>query len=119
MVSAFHQFVADTKVHILLLVIAVDLAVGVLAAIKAKTFKLDYIGQFLKDDVAFKVIPYFFFYFGSLIAGNQNAVVIPGLDMSIIAGGIYALVMAQMVASIIGSLKELGIAPATLPKELT
>lgn len=111
---ALHTFVSDTKVHVLLLVIAVDLALGIIAAVKTKTFKLSYISQFMHDDVLSKVVPYFVLYFAALVAGNQTAL-IPGLDLGVIAGGAYALIIAAMVGSIIGSLKSLGITvPATV-----
>ncbi len=114
--TALHTFGADTKVHILLLVIAVDFVLGVVAAVKLKTFKLSYISNFMKDDILAKVIPYFILYFAAIVAGQQD-VVIPSLDLGIIAGAAYGLVMAAMVGSILGSLKDLGLAP--VPKEVT
>lgn len=117
--SAFHEFITDEKVRILLIIIAVDLILGIIASLKTKTFSLGYITGFLKDDIAFKVIPYFVFYFAALIAGNQD-VVIPGLDLGIVAGTVYGLIIAAMVASILGSIKDLGFQGLSgLPSSLT
>lgn len=114
--TALQHFASDTKVHILLLLIVVDLVIGVVAAVKVGTFKLSWITNFLKDDVLFKVVPYFVLYFIALISGNTS-VSVGGFDFNVLADGAYALAIAAMAGSLIGSLKDLGI--VSVPSQIT
>jgi hypothetical protein len=101
------HFFHDGKVEAALVAIFLDFVFGVLAALKLAKFKLSYVGDFLKNDVLFKLVPYFVLYSASLLAGQQD-IVISGLDLGVAAGAVYAAIMAAWVGSILSSLRELG-----------
>lgn len=101
-------FAHDEKVQILLLLLLIlDLPLGILASLRVGNFRLSYIADFLRNDVLFKVVPYFFVYAASIVAGNTD-ILVPGFDFGFIAGGAYAFVIAGLVGSILSSLKTLG-----------
>jgi hypothetical protein len=104
-------FAHDGKVEAALVVVALDFVFGVLAAFKLKTFRLSYVADFGRNDILFKLVPYFVLYSAALVAGGQD-VLIPGIDLGVIAGAAYVGFMAAWVASVLSSLQDLGIAPA-------
>ena len=101
-----NTFLHDQKVHVALLLVAADLVFGVAAAFKEGNFRFSYVADFLRNDILQKLLPYFGIYVFALIAGGTS-VVIPGLDFGLIAGAVYALVVAAWVASILGSIAVL------------
>lgn len=101
-----HDFFADDKVKAALLIITLDFVLGVLAAFKLKTFRLSYVADFGRNDVLFKLLPYFVLYAGALVAGGQD-ILIEGLDLGVAAGAFYALIIAAWVGSIGSSVLEL------------
>jgi hypothetical protein len=108
------HFFHDGKVEGALVAIVLDFVFGVLAALKLGTFRLSYVGDFLRNDVLFKLVPYFVLYSGSLLAGHQR-IVISGLDMGTAAGAVYVAIMAAWVGSILGSLRQLGFSIPGVP----
>lgn len=114
--TLLHQFFADGKVYAACAAITVDLVLGVLASLKLGTFRLSYVSDFLRNDVLFKLIPYFVLYSAAIVAGNTG-IVIPGVDVGDAAMAAYAIVMAAWAGSIISSLAQLGIGAGT-PKVL-
>jgi hypothetical protein len=103
-----HQFFADDKLKIALVVVFLDFVAGVLAAFKLGTFRLSYVYDFARNDLLFKLVPWFFLYTGAFYAGHQN-IVIPGIDMGVVAGTAYAAMIAAWIGSILASLAQLGI----------
>jgi hypothetical protein len=101
-------FAHDDKLTIALIAILLDFLLGVIAAFRLGTFRLSYVYDFARNDVLFKLIPWFIFYVLALVAGGVD-IVIPGLDLGLIAGAMYALMLAAWVGSILNSLTELGI----------
>jgi len=104
-----HAFFSDDKLKVAFIVIFLDFVLGVLAAVKQGNFRLAYVSDFLRNDVAFKLVPWFTLYAGALVAGQQD-ILIPGLDIGVVAGAAYATVIAAWVASILGSVNELRLA---------
>lgn len=104
--SLLHAFVVDDKFKIILILIAIDVVLGVCAAFKTSTFRLSYLAEFAKDDLLGKVVPWFVLYSGAILAGGAS---IAGVDLGDIAGTLYALIVAAMVGSIFGSLRQLGL----------
>ncbi len=102
-----HRFFEDDKVWIALLLVVLDFILGVAAAFKAKNFRLSYLADFARNDILFKLLPYFVVYSGAVVAGNQDFV-IPGLDLGVLAGAFYAGLVIAWVGSITASLGELG-----------
>jgi hypothetical protein len=110
----FQAFWNDGKVDVLIVLIAVDFLLGVIAALKSRTFRLAYIADFVRKDVVFKIGGYLVLYAASYFAGQAD-VVIDGLDMGVIAGAAFVVIVAAMVGSIFNSIKELGLAPGDTP----
>lgn len=108
------HFFHDGKVEAALAAIAIDFVLGVAAAAKLKIFRLSYVSDFLRNDVLGKLLPYFVLYSGSLLAGSQD-IVIPGLDLGLVAGAVYVAVMAAWVGSIMSSLAQLGLVKSPAP----
>lgn len=104
-----HSFFSDDKLKVALIAIFLDFVLGTLAAVKLGNFRLAYVSDFLRNDIGFKLAPWFVLYAGAKVAGQQN-IVIPGIDMGVVAGAAYATVMAAWVASILGSVNELRLA---------
>lgn len=103
-----HIFMADGKIKALLIVIFLDFLLGVIAAWKLGNFRLSYVSDFLRNDIAFKVIPYFILYAGAIVAGGQD-IIFPGLDIGVVAGASYVVLMGAMVGSILSSVRDLGL----------
>jgi hypothetical protein len=101
-----HSFVADTKVHIALLLVVVDFVLGISAALKLGTFRLSYIAAFAKTDLLEKLVPYFVIYAAAL--ATNDSIVVGGFTFSTLADAVYALIVAAWVGSILNSLHELG-----------
>lgn len=108
--ALLHAFVSDLTVRTVAALIAVDFVLGVSAALKNKTFSFGYLHAFLIDDVLSKLVPFFAVYAAAKV-GLSNGM-FEGLRDSI-----FAFVTAAMGASILNSLKDLGI--STLPPTLT
>lgn len=99
-------FAHDGKVHVLLLLIVIDFILGVIAAFNVGTFRFSYVSDFLRNDILFKIIPYFTVYAASIVAGGVD-IVIPGLDFGFISDSVFSLIVVALVGSIFSSLADL------------
>lgn len=97
----------DGKVEILVLLVALDFFLGVFAALKAGTFRLSYVADFLRKDVLFKIGAYLLLYAGAMFAGQAD-ILIDGLDLGVLAGSAYVVIIAAMLGSIANSVREIG-----------
>ena len=114
-IGAFLQvFWNDGKVEILAILVALDFLLGVVAAIKLGIFRLSYVSDFVRKDVIFKIGGYLLVYAGAVFAGQAD-IIIDGLDLGVIAGAVYVVILAAMVGSILNSLREIGLVPGTDP----
>lgn len=102
-----HRFFNDTLVQITLLLILLDLALGIIASVVKGTFQLSYIADFARNDLLGKVVPFFLVY-GGYVYATHAKIVIPGLNLVVIKDGMWVLVSAALVASLLKSLKDLG-----------
>ena len=100
------QFFHDDKVGVALLLITLDFVLGVIAAFKLGTFRLSYVSDFARNDIAFKLAPYLALYAGAVVAGDQDFL-IEGLDLGLAAGAFYATIVLAWVGSILNSLAEI------------
>jgi hypothetical protein len=100
------EFANDDKIKAVLILIAVDFIFGVLAAIKMGTFRLSYLGDFLRRDVLFKVLPWFVLYSAGKLTTTKP---IPGIDFASLATVAFGIIVAAMAASIGSSLVQLGL----------
>lgn len=106
--SALHAFFSDLKLQAALVVIFADFVLGVLAAWHRGNFRLSYLADFGRNDIAFKLAPWLTIYIGAKLAGHQQ-LLIPGIDLGTAATAIYVVVVAAWLASIASSLTELGL----------
>ena len=105
-------FAHDTKVHIALVLVVVDIVLGIAAALKLKAFTLSYVADFARNDFLYKLIPYYVIYVLALVAGGTD--IVPTVDFGILAGAFYAFIVAAWVGSILASLAVLGFKPAQM-----
>lgn len=103
-----HRFWNDQQVQVFAFLIVADLAVGLLAAGKTKTFNLAYLSDFARNDLLYKALPALLLYGGMVYAAGAD-LVIPGLDMEVVARGAIGIAMAAMVGSLLGSVRDLGL----------
>lgn len=98
-------FFNDNKVHTVAILVALDLILGVMAAVKTGTFQLSYIAKFLHDDVLGKVVPFFVLYVAGKTAGK--GVLIGGINFDVISDGAWVIVLAALTGSLLGSVSQL------------
>lgn len=94
--------------------ICLDGVLGTAAAWKMGTFRLSYFADFLRNDVAFKLMPWVAISIAAEFAGSQQ-IVFPGLDLDAIAYAFYAAVVVAWIASLLGSMKQLGVPIPDIP----
>lgn len=107
------QFWNDGKVDWLVLLIVADFLLGVISALRRRTFRLSYVADFLRKDVIFKLGGYLVLYAGAVYAGEAEVLGIPEFDPGLLAGAAYGVVVAAFVGSILNSLSELGLIPGS------
>lgn len=108
MAQFFHALFDDTRTQTVLLLVALDFLLGLVAALKLGTFRLSYVSDFLRSDVVFKVGGFAIFYAGYLYAKNVD-IIIPGVDMEILMNAAWGVVVLAMAGSLLNSLKDLGL----------
>jgi hypothetical protein len=102
-----HSFVTDDKFLAAVIAVFVDFLLGIAASFRLGTFRVSYIADFMRNDVLFKLVPWFVLFAGAEVAGGADFI-IPGLDMGVLATGVYVTIMAAWVGSIYSSLGDLG-----------
>lgn len=106
--EAIRSFFVDDRVLAILVVLALDFALGLTAAVARGTFRLSYIADTLRNDVLGKVFPFLVLYLGYKYAAGTD-VLIPGLDLEVVMNGAWVVVVGALVGSVLGSLKDLGL----------
>jgi len=104
----FHSFFNDTRVQIMLLLVALDLLLGVASSLKNKDFRLSYVADFARNDLLGKVAPFAVLYAGYKYA-NTADIVIPGFDMEVVTDAAWVIVLAALVGSLLKSLNDFGL----------
>jgi hypothetical protein len=108
-IQILSAFAHDDKLKIALVAIFLDFVLGVLAAVKLGNFRFSYVADFMRNDVLYKLVPWFVLYGAATVAGQVD-IVIPGLDLGVVAGASYGVILAAWTASILGSLNTLRLA---------
>ncbi|HEX6824883.1 MAG TPA: hypothetical protein VF077_01095 [Nitrospiraceae bacterium] len=103
-----HSFVNDNVTIAMLALLVLDFVLGVLDSFKQGTFSFSYVADFARNDVLGKVVPWFVLHSFAQVAGSQD-IVIPGFDVSMLADGAGVVIAAQLVASVLNSVKGLGL----------
>lgn len=88
-----HLFAEDDKVRAIALLVLLDFVLGVIAALRLGDFRLGRVADFLRDDVLFKVVPYFALWAAARAAGDLQ---IPGTDLGAITTGAFVIVAAEI-----------------------
>lgn len=111
LISAFWN---DQRTQIAVLLVALDLVLGVIAALKTKTFRLSFVSDVLRQDIVFKIGGFFAIYAGYKYAANVD-LVIPGLDLEVVMNAAWGVVLLALVGSLFSSVRDLGLLPASVP----
>jgi hypothetical protein len=109
------QFADDKQLHAVIVLIALDLIVGVIAAVRTGQFAFSKVAAFLKDDVLGKVLPWFAVFATAKFAPSVEVL---GVDLNAIQTGLWVAVSAALAFSLMASIEDLGLGK-TLPKALT
>lgn len=104
MVDLLNQFTEDPTVIGLSLLVALDVILGVLSALKAGVFKFVIVSDFLRADVLGKLVPYYAIWAAVHVGGD----VMLG-DFGVIEETAGALALAAIGASVLNSVRELGL----------
>jgi hypothetical protein len=102
-----HAVATDTQTTTVLGLIILDLVLGVLAALKTRTFALSFVANIARNDVLGKAVPFFAVDAFAVVAG-QSHIVVDQLDLTNIAHGMFVVIVAAMAGSVVSSLKDLG-----------
>ena len=105
MLDLLNQFVDDPTVIALAVLVALDLVLGVAAALKMGTFRLSYVADVLRNDVLGKLVPYYAVWAAVHVSGD----VMLG-DFGVVEEATGALAIAAIGASVLNSLRDLGLA---------
>ena len=108
--NLLHAFFNDERTQIALLLVVLDVVLGVIAVFVDDTqgFRLSYIGDFLRNDVLGKVLPFFVLYGGYKYAANAD-IVIPGFDLEVVMNAAWGIVILALGGSLAKSLADLGL----------
>lgn len=109
------QFADDKQFQAVIVLIALDLLLGVIAAVKLGEFAFSKVAVFLKDDVLSKVLPWFAVFATAKFAPSVD---IAGVDLNQIQTALWVIVAAALAFSLASSLNDLGLGQ-TLPKAVT
>ena len=104
MESLLNQFTEDPTVVALAVLVALDVILGVSAAIKVGAFKFVIVSDFLRADVLGKLVPYYAVWAAVHIGGDVEFG-----DFGVIEETVGALAIAAVGASVLNSLKEFGL----------
>lgn len=114
-----HAFFADQKVAIILLLVALDFLLGVLDSVRARTFRLSYIADFLRSDVTLKILGYFILYAGD--KASHSAGIVGPVDTGWFAAAAFGAITLSLGGSILNSFQGLfpgvGLPPAVAGDE--
>lgn len=104
--QVFQQIASDSTFKALLVLIALDVVLGVAAAVKQRDFAFSKVAGFLRDDVLAKVLPWAALEAGALFAPSSAAL---GVDLGVVADGAFVLAVAALVGSLTSSLETIGL----------
>lgn len=111
--QAVHAFFVDQKLQAAVSLIVLDFIVGVAVAVKTRTFRLSYLGNFARTDVV-KLGAWLAVYVGVKLGASNQQITVPGLGLDTIATAMWAALVASWGGSILGSLSQLGFSVANL-----
>lgn len=98
------EFANDTTVRLIAALVLLDVILGVSAAVKKKVFQVNYLMDFLRNDVLGKVVPYFAIWAAVRLGGDFKLD-----DFGVIEEVVGVGVIAALGASVLNSLRDLGL----------
>lgn len=104
MVQLLREFADDPTVRLVAALILLDFVLGVAAAVKARTFRVGWLSDFLRADVLAKVVPYFAVWGAVRVSGDLELA-----GYGLIEEGVGAAVVLALGASVLNSLRDLGL----------
>jgi len=106
MEEALKAFGDDTVVQVIAGLVALDVLLGVLAAIvnEAQSFKFSYLVDFLRNDVLGKLVPFAGIWIVTYFAGDFEIGGVNGIQDAVAVG-----IVAALGASVLNSLRDLGL----------
>lgn len=116
--AALQKLLHDQQLVAIFVLVAVDLLLAVFAAVylglkdKGEGFKFGRLVDFLRDDVAGKVLPWAAIY---VFAQMYTGLDVLGINLGDIATAIWVGMLAALVASLATSLSDLGLPIGSLP----
>ncbi len=113
MIPLLREFADDPTVRLVAGLILIDFVLGVSAGVKAKSFRLGWISDFLRNDVLGKCVPYFAVWAAVRVSGDFEI-----LGYGAIEETVGLAVVLSLGASALNSLRDLGLAKDSLPDEL-
>lgn len=108
LVQALHALFVDMKFQAAVVLIALDVIFGVTAALKTHSFRLSYLADFGRNDIAFKLAPWAVIYVAAKFAGDQQ-LLIPGVDLNAAETAFYVAITAAWAGSLLASFKTIGV----------
>lgn len=102
--TLIQHFTSDPGVRLAVALVGLDFVVGVTAAAKARTFRFGWLSDFLRRDVLGKLVPYFAVWVAVRVGGDVELGGIGAIEETV-----GATVVAAMGASILNSLRDLGV----------
>jgi hypothetical protein len=109
--EALQRLLHDQQLVAIFALVGFDIVLGVAAAINPRTdagghFNFGKLTNFLRDDVAGKVLPWAAIY---IFAQMYGGLAVLGVDLSSIATAIWVVMLAALLNSMYGSLQDLGL----------
>ncbi len=106
MEELLRQFANDEMVITIAVLVGLDVVLGIAAALKdpSQTFRLNYIMDFLRNDVLMKLVPYYAVWAAVQLGGDFE---VAGIGM--ISDGLGAGICVALGASILNSLSDMGL----------
>jgi hypothetical protein len=115
--EALQKLLHDQQLVAVFALVGLDILLGVVAALvpsaaSAGKFNFNRIVDFLRDDVLEKVVPWAIIY---VFAALYSGLGVLGVNLGDIANGIYVVMLAALVASLLTSLSDLGLPVGKIP----
>lgn len=108
--ALIRMFSDDPEIRLAAALILLDLVFGIAAAFKARTFRFGWLADFLRNDVLGKLVPYFAVWAAVRLGGDIDVGGYGAIEETV-----GAAVIASIGASVLNSLRDLGLLPATTP----
>ena len=104
MEQLIHDFANDPGVRLAVVLVALDIVLGISASVKAGTFRLGWLTDFLRADILFRLVPYFGIWAAVRLGGDFELAGVGAIEETV--GG---AVMLAVGGSILNSLRDLGL----------